>query len=54
MKCCAEFPHFKSSAAKLVAWVTGNHGNLESKEKSKSTENLESTEKMTLRLVSFS
>ena len=31
-------------------WLTGNHGNLESTEKSESAENLESTEKMTLRL----
>ena len=34
-------------------WLTGNHGNLESTEKSESAENMESTEKMTLRLVSF-
>ena len=34
-------------------WLTGIHGNLESTEKSESAENLESTEKMTLRLVSF-
>ena len=30
--------------------LTGNHGNLESTEKSESAENLESTKKMTLRL----
>ena len=33
--------------------LTGNHENLESTEKSESAENLKSTEKMTLRLVSF-
>ena len=33
--------------------LTGIHGNLESTEKSESAENLESTEKMTLRPVSF-
>ena len=34
----------------LSKWLTGNHGNLEVTEKSDSAENLESPEKMTLRL----
>ena len=42
-----------TGTSQAVLRLTGVHGNLESTKSSESAENLESTEKMTLRLVSF-